>query len=510
MAQVKAAMKRAWNSYRLKAWLRDELSPISGGNKTTFGGWAATLVDSLDTLYIMDMKTEFNEAVDAVVDIDFSKTSMHLINVFETTIRYLGGFLSAYDLSGDERLLMKALELAHMLYAAFDTPNRMPIMRWNLHWATKDKEQGGAGSPILAEIGSLSLEFTRLSQITGDPKWYDAIERIMALFDAQQHLSNLPGMWPLQVNADQTDFFTGATFSLAAWSDSMYEYLPKMHALLGGSPQYSKMYQYAMDTAIRHAIYRPMIKDDRDILMSGTVRVDDGRVSIHSELQHLVCFAGGMFALGGRLVNNASHVNIGHRLTNGCVWAYDHFPTGVMPETSTLVPCDDEPCKWDAAKWHIAVSEHASSMDKRNNTRASDIIRAERLPTGIASIGDRRYLLRPEAIESVFILYRITGIQTLQENAWNMFRSVYSRTQTPLANAALKDVTNATDPILKEDSMESFWTAETLKYFYLTFADPEYISLDDYVFNTEAHPFKRPVPKFTKQTKGNGWRWKWK
>lgn len=406
----------------------------------------------------MGMETEFNEAVDAIVDIDFSKTSMHLINVFETTIRYLGGLLSAYDLSGDERLLTKSLDLANMLYAAFDTPNRMPILRWNLRWATKDKEQGGAGSPILAEIGSLSLEFTRLSQITQDPKWYDAIERIMTLFDAQQHISALPGMWPLQVNAEQGDFYTGSTFSLAAWSDSMYEYLPKMYALLGGSPQYAKMHQFAMDTAIKYALYRPMIKEHEDILMSGTVRVEDGRTSFQSELQHLVCFAGGMFALGGRLLNNKTHVDIGLKLTNGCVWAYAKSPTGVMPETSNLIPCAmDDPCKWDASRWHMAVSDHASSKDKENNTRASDIIKAQRLPHGISSYTDKRYLLRPEAIESVFILYRITGNQTLQENAWNMFRSIYTRTRTPLANAAIKDVTNTTSPIAKEDSMESFW-----------------------------------------------------
>lgn len=127
------------------------------------GANTLTNISSLDTFYIMDMKTELSEAVDAVVKIDFSPTSMHPINVFETTIRYLGGFLSAYNLSGDERLLIKASEVASMLDAAFDTPNRMPVMRWNLYWAIKDKEQGGAGSPLLAEIGSLSLEFTRLS-----------------------------------------------------------------------------------------------------------------------------------------------------------------------------------------------------------------------------------------------------------------------------------------------------------------------------------------------------------
>lgn len=43
-----------------------------------------------------------------------------------------------------------------------------------------------------------------------------------------------------------------------------------------------------------------------------------------------------------------------------------------------------------------------------------------------------------------------------------------------------------------ENKMESFWTAETLKYFYLVFSTPDMIDLDEWVFNTEAHPFRRP------------------
>lgn len=94
------------------------------------------------------------------------------------------------------------------------------------------------------------------------------------------------------------------------------------------------------------------------------------------------------------------------------------------------------------------------------------------------------------------------------EHAWDMFRSIYARTRTSLANAAITDVTRSTAP--KEDNMESFWPAETLKYFYLTFAEPDFISLDDYVFNIEAHPFKRPMPKFTERSKSSGWHWRLK
>ena len=86
---------------------------------------------------------------------------------------------------------------------------------------------------------------------------------------------------------------------------------------------------------------------------------------------------------------------------------------------------------------------------------------------------------RPEAIESVFILYRITGDTVLQDKAWKMFQAIEKYTRTDIAHAALDDVTVANPP--KSDRMESFWTAETLKYFYLIFSEPNVISLDDYV-----------------------------
>jgi mannosyl-oligosaccharide alpha-1,2-mannosidase len=134
MEAVKESFVHAWNGYKKHAWLQDEVSPISGGYRNDFGGWGATLVDTLDTLLIMGMDGEFTTAVLALKKIDFS-TSKYLmqVNVFETTIRYLGGLLSAHDLSDGKYpiLLEKAKELGEMLYMAFDTPNRMPVTRWN-------------------------------------------------------------------------------------------------------------------------------------------------------------------------------------------------------------------------------------------------------------------------------------------------------------------------------------------------------------------------------------------
>jgi hypothetical protein len=129
---IKDAANRSWKGYKTHAWLKDELKSVSGEGVNRFGGWAATLVDSLDTLWILGMKEEFGEAVKALDEIDFSYIDDVEMNTFETTIRYLGGLLSSHDLTEGKypTLLEKAIEVGDMLYASFDTPNRMPVGRW--------------------------------------------------------------------------------------------------------------------------------------------------------------------------------------------------------------------------------------------------------------------------------------------------------------------------------------------------------------------------------------------
>lgn len=128
LLEVREAFLHSWKGYKKEAWAKDELRPIEGGFKSPFCGWAATMVDSLDTLWIMGLKEEFELSLVELKNIDFTNTVGCQINLFETTIRHLGGLLAAYDLSGGEYkiLVEKAVELAEVLYTAFDTPNRMP------------------------------------------------------------------------------------------------------------------------------------------------------------------------------------------------------------------------------------------------------------------------------------------------------------------------------------------------------------------------------------------------
>ncbi|KAI1171736.1 family 47 glycosyl hydrolase [Nemania sp. FL0916] len=471
---VRNAFVRSWKSYRTHAWLSDELTPVSGLGKDTFGGWAATLVDSLDSLWIMGLQDDFHDAVAAAARIDWSDTKETACNWFETTIRHLGGLLSAYDLSHEPVLLRKAIELGDLLYTAFDTPTRMPPLWLDFELAKAGKLQAGTHDPS-ASTTSSALEFTRLAQLTGESKYYDAIDRIARVLDETQNATRLPGMWPTFLDLQNFVFEREEGFTLGALADSMYEMFPKMHLLLSGcEPLYEKLYRGAMETTIAHVLFRPKLPDRADILVPGNVWVrDDGRIDLQPEAQHLACFVGGMLGLGGKLFLLPDHVDIGEKVTRGCVWAYDAMPAGVMPEICGFEPCPaKEACLWEKG----TLSEE----------------RGQPLPEGFTNARDPRYILRPEAIESVFYMYRITGKSEYQDMAWRMFQSITKATETGLAFSAIADVTVDGADTEKIDSMESFWLSETLKYFYLIFSPPDLLSLDEYVFNTEAHPFRRP------------------
>ncbi|KAL7918381.1 glycoside hydrolase [Trichoderma austrokoningii] len=472
---VKKAFIKSWEAYKKFAWTRDELMPLSAKGKTSLSGWSAQLVDALDALWIMDLKDEFVLAVKEVALIDWAKTQDNrVVNLFEVTIRYLGGLLAAYDLSKEPVLLAKAVELGDTLYATFDTPNRLPS-----HWL--DFEKAKQGQTIAedrmsaAAGGTLCMEFTRLSMLTGNNKYYDAVERIKIFFRRFQNETTLPGMWPVWMNYRDEEMPENH-YSIAGSADSQYEYLVKMHPLLGGlDPEYPEMAIKALDTIRDNLLFRPMTPGDANILLAGEVDVEGKgtNATLTAEMNHLTCFAGGMYALAGKLFSREDYVDLGSRLTSGCVWEYDAMPSGIMPESALFVPCAklDGPCPFDA--------ERMPSTDD------------PRRPGGFLNVKSRSYLLRPEAIESVFYMWRITGDQIWRDTAWRMWESIVRETETELAFAIVKDVTVSLGA--KGDSMETFWLGETVKYFYLIFSDFDLISLDEYVFNTEAHPLRRPV-----------------
>ena len=468
-------------------------------------------------------------------------------------------------------------------------------------------------------------------------------------------------------------------FGLGTRSDSTYEYLPKQHLLLGGlEEQYKEMYVKAINAIKEKLLFKPHTHDHWDVLIAGTLNSYTSGQKLAPELQHLSCFAGGMIAMGAKIFDRSEELEIGKKLTDGCVWAYESTTTGVMPEVAQIMPCPDPECRWNETAWHDAldpnwqlrekqhqkilagaqasleeedtkkpefepttddpaipppvenpitglgspplgkrqlsadaapvkglnpsvggspkndkatpdeapadktplekasagtsaiekapagkastekipagtVSTEKTSADKVSTEKAAagkastekapagkvpteevnadkspptkstpktgtvpekdpeseavlkdppvvpspsipeesqspplshpefvaDRIESERLPPSFLRISDTRYKLRPEAIESVFIMYRITGDEYWREKGWKMFMAIQSYTRTQWGNTAIDDVTS-TAP-LPLDFMESFWLAETLKYFYLLFSEPDLVSLDEWV-----------------------------
>lgn len=93
--------------------------------------------------------------------------------------------------------------------------------------------------------------------------------------------------------------------------------------------------------------------------------------------------------------------------------------------------------------------------------------------------------LRPEFLESTYFLYTATNDPYYLQVGKNVLKSLQKYARVPCGYAAVNDVRTGKH----EDRMDSFVLAETLKYLFLLFADPEelVLDLDEFLFTTEAH-----------------------
>ena len=160
-------------------------------------------------------------------------------------------------------------------------------------------------------------------------------------------------------------------FTFGGMADSIYEYLPKQYLLLGGlNTQYRTMYEQAIDAANKYLLFRPMIPEDREILVLGqasTAGEPDmpGNLTLTPEQQHLLCFSGGMYALGAKIFDRKAELDIAAKLTDGCVWAYESTTTGIMPEGFNMIPCENrDVCEWNQTLWYDTLDPWAASREQ--------------------------------------------------------------------------------------------------------------------------------------------------
>eukprot|EP00457_Paulinella_chromatophora_P006155 gb/GEZN01006173.1/.p1 GENE.gb/GEZN01006173.1/~~gb/GEZN01006173.1/.p1 ORF type:complete len:544 (+),score=64.16 gb/GEZN01006173.1/:38-1669(+) len=447
---VVKAMKWAWKGYKDYAWGKDMLRPVTKGSEQWFG-IGLTLVDALDTLWLMNLTEEFKEAQAWV------NTSLHFdkdvkVNLFETTIRMLGGLLSAYHFSGEEVFLNQAIDLADRLLVAFDTPSGIPLSDVHLLHKTAHAPEWTHLSSS-SEVTTIQLEFKYLSHLTGDSKYKDAVEKVMATVFKNRPKDGLINIW-IDPNTGKFSSQGGqdGVVTLGARGDSYYEYLFKQYVQTQRTqPQYFKEWKKSMLSVKKQLLQTSW--------PGGFVFIGERFPDhISPKMDHLVCFLAGTLALSS-LEENApsSHLTFAEDLAETCWETYKRTPTGLAGEITHFVRSQQESEAKDSAQ-----DLYVKPADAHN-------------------------LLRPETIESFCMLYRITGKQKYREWGWEMFKSFQKHTRIKSGGySSLVSVLQV--PAKYRDKMESFFLGETLKYFYLLFDDTNLVPLDTYVFNTEAHP----------------------
>lgn len=440
--KIKEMMKHAWDNYRTYGWGHNELRPIAkkGHSTNIFGSsqMGATIVDALDTLYIMGLHDEFRDGQKWIKEsLDFSVNSE--VSVFEVNIRFIGGLLAAYYLSGEEIFKIKAVQLAEKLLPAFNTPTGIPWAMVNLKSGVgRNWGWASAGSSILAEFGTLHMEFVHLSYLTGDPVYYKKVMHIRKLL---QKMDRPNGLYPNYLNP-RTGRWGQYHTSVGGLGDSFYEYLLKAWLMSDKTDiEARNMYDDAIEAIEKH-----LIKKSR----GGLTFIGEWKNGhLEKKMGHLACFAGGMFALGADgSRNKAGHyLELGAEIARTCHESYDRTALKLGPESF----------KFDGAVEAVAVRQ-----------------------------AEKYYILRPEVIETYWYLWRFTHDPRYRQWGWEAALAIEKYCRVSGGFSGVKDVYSSTPA--HDDVQQSFFLAETLKYLYLLFSGDDLLPLDHWVFNTEAHP----------------------
>ncbi|XP_033647803.1 ER degradation-enhancing alpha-mannosidase-like protein 1 [Asterias rubens] len=452
LADVKKMFYFGYDNYMKHAFPLDELDPIHCRGRgpdhdnpsnlninDVLGGYSLTLVDVLDTLAILGNGTEFKRAVSLVID-HVSFNHNNTVQVFESTIRVMGGLLSAHLLitdpyrphgdlypdNYDGELLQMAHDLAIRLLPAFqNTSTGIPHPRVCLYNGVPAQ---GVQEACTAGAGSLILEFGLLSQLVQDPIFEDvARTAIDALFIRR---SNKTGLLGNVINI-QTGEWVGIQSGLGAGADSFYEYLLKSFIMFG-EEQDLRTFNEIYDNIKKH------MRKGRASCTSG-----DGKVPLYVNV----------------------NMNDGRTL-NSWIDALQAAFSGVQ-----VLAGDIEEAICSHAIFYAIWRKYGAIPERFNwQTKQPDVL---------------FYPLRPELVESTYLLYQATQNPFYLHVGSDILESLETYTKSTCGYATLHDVFTKT----KEDRMESFFLSETCKYLFLLFDSDNHVNraASKYIFSTEGH-----------------------
>ncbi|XP_069465794.1 ER degradation-enhancing alpha-mannosidase-like protein 3 [Ambystoma mexicanum] len=440
--QVLEMFDHAYGSYMKYAYPADELMPLScrgrvrglepsrGDIDDALGQFSLTLIDTLDTLVVLNKLEEFEEAVRKVV-LDVRLDNDVVVSVFETNIRVLGGLLGGHVMAQmlkerghhmqwyEEELLHLATDLGYRLLPAFNTTSGLPYPRVNLKHGVlgPNSRTGTESDTCTACAGTMILEFAALSRLTQDSVFEDYARRALdVLWEKRQKGNNLVGT---VINIHSGDWIRRDS-GVGAGIDSYYEYLMKAYILLGDDTYLERF--NAHYTSIMKYISQP------PLLLN--VHMQNPTVSVRSWMDSLLAFFPGLQVLRGDLKPAIETHEMLYQVTRQHKF---------LPEAFTT----DFTVHW---------AQHP---------------------------------LRPEFAESTYFLYKATQDPYYLHVGKSIVESLEQHARVNCGFAAVQDVRTGRH----EDRMDSFFLAEMFKYLYLLFTDTSdlLLNIDDYIFTTEAH-----------------------
>uniref|UniRef100_A0A3B4Y4T1 alpha-1,2-Mannosidase n=1 Tax=Seriola lalandi dorsalis TaxID=1841481 RepID=A0A3B4Y4T1_SERLL len=440
--QVVEMFDHAYQNYMDHAYPADELMPLTcrgrvrglepsrGDIDDALGKFSLTLIDTLDTLVLLNKTTEFEAAVRRVLS-DVRLDNDIVVSVFETNIRVLGGLLGGHSMAvmlkdGGQHMQWYQDELLHMakdlgvrLLPAFNTSSGLPYPRVNLKYGVRGPETrtGTETDTCTACAGTIILEFAALSRFTGDPVFEAHARRALDfLWEKRQRNSNLVGT---TINIHSGEWVRRDS-GVGAGIDSYYEYLLKAYILLGDD-LFLQRFNIHYASIMKYISQPPLLLD---------VHIHKPLLPARTWMDSLLAFFPGLQVLKG----------------------------DIRPAIET------HEMLYQVTKKHNFLPE-AFTTDFR--------------------VHWAQHPLRPEFAESTYFLYKATGDPYYLEAGRTILDNLNRFARVPCGFAAMKDVRTGSH----EDRMDSFFLAEMFKYLFLLFAEAEDLPFDveDYVFTTEAH-----------------------
>uniref|UniRef100_A0A673CI10 alpha-1,2-Mannosidase n=1 Tax=Sphaeramia orbicularis TaxID=375764 RepID=A0A673CI10_9TELE len=432
----------AYQNYMDHAYPADELMPLTcrgrvrglepsrGDVDDALGKFSLTLIDTLDTLVLLNKTTEFEAAVRRVLS-DVRLDNDIVVSVFETNIRVLGGLLGGHSMAmmlkdGGQHMQWYQDELLHMakdlglrLLPAFNTSSGLPYPRVNLKYGVRGPETrtGTETDTCTACAGTIILEFAALSRFTGDPVFEAHARRALDfLWEKRQRNSNLVGT---TINIHSGEWVRRDS-GVGAGIDSYYEYLLKAYILLGDD-QFLQRFNIHYASIMKYISQPPLLLD---------VHIHKPLLPARTWMDSLLAFFPGLQVLKG----------------------------DIRPAIET------HEMLYQVTKKHNFLPE-AFTTDFR--------------------VHWAQHPLRPEFAESTYFLYKATGDPYYLEAGRTILDNLNRFARVPCGFAAMKDVRTGSH----EDRMDSFFLAEMFKYLFLLFAETEDLPFDveGYIFTTEAH-----------------------